>query len=127
MIINKIVWSIFFSTVTPIPYFSKTRLYPAVYGVTTDISEYDGIPGITLPVHAALGSSGRSCSRVCVEVSLEPSGIVMMIGFVASDIPIAYASVTRKWCLAPESNISQFSFPLGLELIVFNMFLAACE
>ena len=113
-------------TVTPIPHSSNTTLHPALHNVTTDTSECDDIPGMTCPVLAPLGNSGRSSSRLCVEVSLVPSGIVTVMGFVATDIPVADASVTKKWLVAPESNIAQSLISSRLKLIVFKMLLAAC-
>ena len=82
--------------VTPIPHASNTTFHPGLHSVTTDMSEYAVIPGMTWPVRAALGSCGRSSYYFCVEVSLEPSGIVTVTGFVATDIPVADVSVTRK-------------------------------
>jgi hypothetical protein len=93
--------------------------------MTTDMSEYDEIPGMTWPVHAAFVNSGRLSSRLWVEVSLDQSGIVNVIGFLAIDIPVADASVTRKWLVAPESNISQFLMSSRSKLTVFNMLLVA--
>ena len=80
---------------------------------------------MTCPVLAA-GNSERSSSLLCGEVSLVPSGIVTVMGFVATDVPVADASVTKKWLMAPESNIAQSLISSRLKLIVFKMLLAAC-
>ena len=71
-------------TVTPIPHSLNTTLHPALHNVTTDTRECDNIPGMTCPVLAALGNSRRSSSRLSFGVSLVPSGIVTVIGSVAT-------------------------------------------
>ena len=113
--------------VPPIPYsVKKDTLYPELYSVTTEISEYDDSTGMTWPVCATLGSSGGLRYSLCVKVSLHQSGIVTVIGFVSTDTPVAGASMTRKWCVVPESNIQQSFMALRLELITPNMIFAAC-
>ena len=71
------------------------------------VSECDNIPGMTCPDLTALVSSGRSNSRMRVKVSFESSGIETMKRFVATGNPVDDAYVTRKWSVAPESNIAQ--------------------
>ena len=112
--------------VTPIPHSSDTTLHHVLHSVTTDTSECDDIPWMTCPDLAALGNSGRSSYRLYAKVSLVPSGIVTVIGFVATDVPVSDASMTKKWRVAPESNIAQSLIFSRLKLIAFNMLLAAC-
>ena len=107
-------------TVTTIPHSSNTILHPTLHRVTTDISEYDDIPGMMWPDCAACGGSGRSSSCLLVEVSLEPSEIVTMIGLVTIGIPVVDASVTRKWLVALGSNIAKFLMSLKSKLIVLK-------
>ena len=112
-------------TVTPIPHSSNTTLHSALYNATTDTSEYDDIAWMTWPDCAAFGSSGRLSSCSWIEVSFEPSGIVTVIGLVAIVIPVADAFVTRKWFVAPDSNIAQFLMSSRMKLIVFKMLFVA--
>ena len=92
--------------VTPIPHSLNTTLCPTLHSVMTDMSQHGNISGMMWPEHAAFGNSGRSSSCEWVKVSLEPYGIVTVIRFLATEMPVADASVTRKWLVAPESNIA---------------------
>ena len=83
-------------TLTPISHSLNTTLYPALHSVTTYTSECDDISWMTYPDIAALGNRGRSSCHLRVEVSFEPSGILTVIRFVATDIPVADAYVTKK-------------------------------
>ena len=80
---------------------------------------------MTCPDLAVLGNRGRSSARLGAEVSFEPSDIVTVIGFVATDIHVSEASMTNKWLVAPESNLVQPLMSSRLTLIVFNMLFAA--
>jgi hypothetical protein len=46
--------------------------------------------------------------QVCVDVTLSPFGICTVSGRDAGSMSMTGASVTRKWLVAPESNIAQF-------------------
>ena len=63
--------------------------------MTTDINEYDGIPGMMWADCVVFDSSGR-LSCLCVNIYLESSGIVTVIGFMATDMFLDETSVTRK-------------------------------
>ena len=87
----------------------KFTPHPASVSYTTDISDLDANPGITLPSLAAIGSCGRSSLRTCVDLSVVPSDMTTVIGLFAG-VPLqAVVSMTRKWCVAPEFSTSQSS------------------
>ena len=87
--------------------------HPAYVSCTNDISDRDANSGMTWPSLAAMGSCGRVSSCTCVDLSIVPSGM-MMVTVVSAEVTVqAAASMTRKWLIAPESSTAQsllFSF-----------------
>ena len=63
--------------------------------------------------------------HLCVDVMLFPFGIVMLIGLSATCKFVTGAPSTRKWPVAPESEIT-YSIAI-LSLSVFGVFCALLE
>ena len=99
-----IIWPLY-QTSTPIPHFVNDTSHPTSQSFTTEVSEYDAKSGMIWHSLALLGSCGMSRSPMCVECTWSPSGSVTDIGDTATCLLVTGAPTTRKWLLAPESNI----------------------
>ena len=85
-------------------------LQPALASCTSDTRECPFIPGTMCPVLASGGSCGRFNSQHCVACSCLPSGILIVIGFLACCTLMVGASVVKKLLVSPESAIAKKEF-----------------
>ena len=81
--------------------------HPALHNVTTDRRECDASPGIRCAFRAACGRAGIAMVQSCVVVTLDPSGMVTLMGDSVSRTFSTGAVMSKKLLVAPESNIAQ--------------------
>ena len=80
--------------------------YPALHNHTTDNMERDARPEMMWPSLAASGSLGSASMHVTVDLTCDPSGNLTMRGLITGCTLVIGASVTKKWLVAPKSNIA---------------------
>ena len=88
--------------VTMTPILSNITWHPALHSTTADIRDPADIPARLCLVRTTWGNCGRSNSRVWVEVSCYPSGIVTVIGSCVGLTYVADVSITRAQLGAPD-------------------------
>ena len=77
------------------------------------------------PSLALVGSCGRFIVHVWVDDTHAPSGSLTLDGLLAGVTLVIGAAVTRKWFVAPESNIAQSFIDIMLMSTVDKIVLAA--
>ena len=87
-----------------------TMVYPLSQNLLAAINKEWESPGIMCASVTLLGSHGMFRLQVCVEVSLLPSGMVMVRGATAGLMFIAGASVVKKCAVAPVSLMAWYVF-----------------
>ena len=74
----------------------KRTSQPLSHSLTTESSDWSDNVGITWPVVAWCGSMGQSMVHWCVDVSIEPSGMVTLSLLIAGRTSFTDASVEMK-------------------------------
>ena len=98
---------------------SKITLHPASQNFLVEINDACANPGTICASVTWFGSHGISRLHVCVDVMFLPFGIVMLIGLLDTCKFVTGAPSTRKWPVAPESEISYSVVILLLSVLGF--------
>jgi hypothetical protein len=85
---------------------SNTTLHPALQNFLVDINDECANPGTMWASVISWGNHGMLRLHVCVDVITLPFGILMLIGLVARRLLVTGAFSTRKWPVAPESDMA---------------------
>ena len=85
---------------------SNTTLHPASQNFLVEISDACASPGTMWASVISSGNQGMSRLHVWVDLMVLPLGSVMVIGFVAIALLVTGAFSTRKWPVAPESEMA---------------------
>ena len=99
-------------------------MHPASQNFLVDINDACDNPGTICASVTWFGSHGMSRLHVCLDVMFLPFGIVMMIGLSATCKFVTGAPSTRKWPMAPESEIAYLVVILSLSVLglFFDLF-----
>ena len=107
------------------PNLPKVISHPALQSVMTEMREWDAKLGMMWARRVAAGSAGMPNVHVCIDVMRSPFGSRATIGLVIGVMLVAGANDVRKWLVAPESRIAQFSMVSMAKLMVQSRAAAA--
>ena len=92
-------------------------MHPASKYFLVEINDACANPGTVFASIMWFGSHGMSKLHVCVDVMILPFVIVMLIGLYATCKFVTGALSTRKWYVAPESEMAYSSARLSLSTL----------
>ena len=85
---------------------SKAMQHPRTQNFFVEMRDAWASPGTMCTLVTWCGSQGISMLHVCVDCIMSPFGNVILIGLTASSLLTIGVPLTRKWHVAPKSDIS---------------------